>query len=214
MKKLIQLSATAALFSLLLQNSAFSSEFQQGIHFKEIIPAIETSAPLDKVEVLELFWYGCPHCYEFEAFIAKWAEKKNDNIHFRRVPAVFNDQWKLHAKAFYAAIDMDEISNTHFSLFKAIHVDKRQIFSKAEIGDFFYERGVRQNDFKKSFNSFSVETEARKALNLTVKSKINGVPAMVINGKYSTTSSQSGGYERMLQLVDILVNRELANRNK
>ncbi|CAN0425212.1 unnamed protein product, partial [Phaeothamnion confervicola] len=120
----------SALLALLAATNSSAQEFVAGQHYQEIKPAIATSAAEGKVEVLELFWYGCSHCYAFEPQLIEWAKSKPDYVEFVRVPAVFAHNWEIHARAYYAAQQLGVLEKIHQPLFDAIHKQGRKVFSE------------------------------------------------------------------------------------
>jgi len=168
------------------------------------------SHPTDKVEVIEFFWYGCPHCYDFDPHIEAWAAKKPANSVFTQIPAIFNAKWEPHARAFYAAQMLDLMGRFHHALFSAIHKQKRKIYTENAILDFVTELGMDEKAFKEAMHSFAVETKIRRSKQLVKASGIQGVPAVIVNGKYRTSGSLAGSYPRMIGIIDELVTEELA----
>jgi protein dithiol oxidoreductase (disulfide-forming) len=198
----------SAFLVLLVVGTSRAEEFVLGQHYQEIKPAVATSTTGDKVEVLELFWYGCSHCYAFEPLLQEWLKKKADYIEFVRVPAVFAQNWEVHARAFYAAQQLGVLDKVNNPLFDAIHKDGRKIGSAEEIGQFFAEKGVSAEEFKKAYSSFDVDTKTRRAITLTREYGINGVPALIVNGKYRSGAGEAGDLTTLLKLVDYLAAKE------
>ncbi|MEX2479349.1 MAG: thiol:disulfide interchange protein DsbA/DsbL [Gammaproteobacteria bacterium] len=198
-------------FLLVSTAAAADEEFRAGRHFDIIEPPAGTSVAEDKVEVVEMFWYGCPHCYQFEPEIAAWLETKADYIEFVRIPAVFAPNWEVHARAFYAAEQLGVLDKVHEPLFEALHRDRRKIFTVDELAAFYAEHGVSEKDFRAAYDSFDVDKKARRAAALTREYGIGGVPAVIVDGKYRSGTPQSGSYENLLKIVDFLAAKE-ANR--
>ena len=196
------------LSALFFTSASGSEKFVEGEHFESILPTLATAPPLGQVEVLEFFWYGCPHCFEFEGHITKWIASKKDYVSFARVPAVFSEDWMIHAKAFYAAIETQMIKQSHFALFNALHEKQERIYTETEVIKFFVGMGAKENEFTSSFNSFATATRAQRAQALTKKTGISGVPSIVINGKYRSSARMAGGYGKLLELVDFLADKE------
>ena len=205
--KLHRIVCSALLILMTAGNSA-AEEFVLGQHYQEVKPAVATSTGVDKVEVVELFWYGCPHCYVFEPQLQEWLKKKADYIEFVRVPAVFAQNWEIHARAFYAAQQLGVLDKINGPLFDAINKEGRKLASEAEIGQFFAEKGVSAEDFKKAYSSFDVDTKTRRAITLTREYGITGVPALIVNGKYRSAAQQAGDLATLLKLVDDLAAKE------
>ncbi len=177
--------------------------------YEAIVPAQPTQYP-DKVEVVELFWYGCPHCYEFEPYLERWLAKKPPHVVFTRLPAVFanNRLWLLHAQAFYTAQALGVLDRVHGPLFEAYHKAGRPLDTKERLAAFFVERGVPEADFERAWGSFGVQSKTRQAVALTQRYGVDGVPAVVVNGKYRTSGSLTGTFANTLKVVDALVAQE------
>lgn len=182
-------------------------DFTAGRHYEVITPAQPTRTG-DKIEVMELFWYGCPHCYTFEPHIKQWLESKPDYVEFVRMPAIFADDWMIHARAFFAAQQLGVLDTVHTPLFEAIHVKKRKLFTENDLATFFAEFGTAEEAFREAYNSFDVDTKSRQAAAATRSYGITGVPAIIINGKYRSSARSVGSYENLLKLVDYLADKE------
>lgn len=201
-------SILAAAALLLCAAASASDELQPGRHYDLIEPPAETAVGAGKVEVVELFWYGCPHCYQFEPVIEQWLEGKPDHIEFVRMPAVFAPNWEVHARAYYAAEQLGVLERVHEPLFDALHRERRKVFTEDQLAAFYAELGVPEADFRAAYNSFDVDKKARRAAALTRKYGIGGVPAIVVDGKYRTSTQQSGGsYENLLKIAETLAAR-------
>ncbi len=198
----------SALLALLVTANSSAQEFIAGQHYQEVKPAVATSAGEGKVEVLELFWYGCPHCYAFEPQLAEWAKNKPDYVEFVRVPAVFAHNWEIHARAYYAAQQLGVLEKIHQALFDAIHKQGRKVFTEEELTQFFVDQGVEAAAFTKAYNSFDVDTKTRHAIALTREYGITGVPALIVNGKYRSSAQEAGDFTTLLKLVDFLADKE------
>jgi len=175
--------------------------------YKLIIPAQPTQTE-GKIEVLEVFWYGCPHCYHFEPFLSEWLKTKPDDVEFRRMPGIFNKNWVPHARAYFTAEKLGVLGKIHSQLFDALHKDRKRIFTESELKDFFVSKGVDGDEFTRVYNSSEVETKFRQAFVMGQRYKITGVPAVIVNGKYMTSGSMAGSYENLLKTVDQLVDKE------
>lgn len=187
----------------------------EGIEYKLLTPPVRTTEK-DKVEVVEMFWYGCPHCYSLEPKMEKWKATIPDNVVFKRVPAIFPNRtiWETHAKAFYTAELLGVLDKIHQPLFDAIHKNKQKIFSEAALASFFAQYGVDQQTFKETFNSFGVQMKVNVAKDLTRRYQIDGVPAMVVNGRYRTHASLTNGQAGMFKVVDFLIDKESKRKGK
>lgn len=189
------------------------AEPAEGVEYERVQPPVATETG-EQVEVLELFWYGCPHCYHLEPAIKPWIASLPEGVVFRRMPAVFgNPLWALHARAFYTAEALGVLDQLHEPLFETINKYKNPLKDEAAIGQLFAQHGVDPAKFRSTFNSFFVDTKVRRAKALSKAYGISGVPALVINGEYRTAGAAAGGQEEMLQVADYLIARERdANR--
>ncbi len=196
------------IFLLLMMSSVVSqaADFTEGVNYKKIAPQPTDTG--DRIEVLEFFWYGCPHCYSFEPYIKAWKKTKPANVEFVRVPAVFRPDWEVQARTYYALSNMGVIEDLHGKIFTAIHKDKKRLNKKELITDFVVQNGVDRKKFEAEYNSFSVDSMVRKAKKKQTAYKIQGVPTIAVNGKYMTSGSMSGSYENMIKIVDYLVAKE------
>ena len=166
------------------------------------------SAAAGKIEVVEFFWYGCPHCNDFEPMLDGWAKKLPADVSFRRVPVAFRDEpFGSHQRIFYALEAMGQIDAMHRKVFYAIHNDRAKLDKPADIAAFMAKNGLDSAKFLDVFNSFSVQTKARQAKQLSESYKIDGVPAMGIHGRYYTSGSLAGSNDRALAVADVLIER-------
>jgi thiol:disulfide interchange protein DsbA len=181
--------------------------FQEGKAYKHIVPEQPTISG-DKVEVVELFWYGCPHCHRFQPFVEKWLENKSDNIVYIRMPAILRDSWTILARAFYTAQALGKLEEIHLPLFNAIHNEKRKFNTEQALSEFFAEYGVSPEDFRKTFHSFSVDNKVRRARLMTKRYQTQGTPTVIINGKYRTDPGMTNGFTNMISVIDYLAKIE------
>ncbi len=187
------------------------ANFQEGKHFHRITPAVETDVEDGKIEVLELFWYGCPHCFQLEPFISEWNETKADNISFVRMPAVLNRSWLAHARAYYALETMGELERIHPIFFEAIHVQGRRLRDVESMTRFLSQHDVDVEKFKSAYDSLYVETKINRSGQLVRQYGSSSVPTVIVNGKYRTTASDAGGHENLLQVIDYLAQLEASS---
>ena len=185
----------------------FSVSIQAEDPYKLIIPVQPTQTD-GKIEVLEVFWYGCPHCYSFEPHIESWLKTIAEDVEFRRMPGIFNKNWIPHAKAYFTAEKLGVLDKIHSPLFEALHKERKRIFSEDELRDFFVSKGIDGDEFTRVFNSREIETRFKQAFVMGQRYKITGVPAVIINGKYMTSGSMAGSYENLLKTIDLLVDKE------
>ncbi len=207
MKRLFALT----LFILGLCQAAAAEEFSAGIDYQLIEPpvAVESNG---QVKVVEVFWYGCPHCDTFEPYIREWTASKPGYVEFERQPGVFsNPVWQLHAAAFYSAEQLGIGEEVHGPIFDTIHRQGNRLDSAEKLQAFFAHYGVDAEQFSATLNSDAVRTRVLRAQQLSQQYGINGVPAMIVNGKYLINGSMAGSYSRMLAIVDHLAALEANN---
>lgn len=162
----------------------------------------------DKVEVLEYFWFGCPHCYAFEPSINAWAEQKPDYVDFIREAPPLNASWEPHSKAFYAAEIMGVTDKFFDPMFNAIHAERRPLRSPEKIAEFAGELGLDADKFLKTMDSFGVNTRIKQSMQKAIGSGISGVPTVVINGKYLTGGSLAGSHQNIIKVINELSEME------
>lgn len=215
-KRIAASLAVALVFSLLAvninaedgHNHAPVSNFIEGKHYHRITPAVETDVEEGKVEVLELFWYGCPHCFEFEPHITGWKDTKADYITFTQMPAVLNQGWLAHARAFYALETMGELERIHPIFFEAIHVQGRRLRDVESMARFLSQHDVDAEKFKSAYDSLYVETKINRSGQLVRQYGSSSVPTVIINGKYRTSARDAGGFENVLRVINMLAEQE------
>jgi len=206
MKRTARLFATIiAAFALL--GVALSPVFAAGDGYEMVTPPQPTTTK-DKVEVVELFWYGCPHCYRLEPYVKRWLKKKPANVKFVRMPGMFRPNWEIHGRAYYTAEILGVVDKVHEPMFEAIHEQKRRLNNEAAIMALFKQHGVSEKDFTRVFRSFAVETKLRRAKDMGRRYGIKGVPAIIVNGKYRTSPQEAGGNAKIFRVVNKLIKQE------
>jgi len=184
--------------------------YKEGVEYKRISPA-QVTASADKVEVVELFWYGCPHCHRFQPYVEKWLETAPDNVEYIRMPAILNASWAFYTRTFFAAQAIGVLDKVHMPLFNAIHTQKRRLNSERALVKFMEELGVDGAAFQKAFNSFGVDSKVRRAKQMTRRYQTEGTPSVIINGKYRVDAGMmTGGFAGMIKVMDYLVELESA----
>ena len=198
------------LLSLFLNNVAIAA-IDEGIEYKLVSPAQPTITK-NKIEVVELFWYGCPHCFNFEPDLKEWLAKKPENVVFYRIPAIFNPAWALHARAYYTAKTLglfdDGKHAFHDAFFNEIHIKKKRLNNKESLKSFFARFGVSVEDFNDTFDSFAVNTKVNRAAALSKRYQLQGVPSIIINGKYRTDGPMAGGRKGIIKVMNFLIKKE------
>lgn len=214
MKRIVQTLILTAGVTLLPAASAQSpvaagqaGEFSEGIEYIRL-PAPQATAQADKIEIVELFWYGCPHCYQFEPTLHEWTAALPADVTFTRMPAILSPRWELLARAYYAAELLGVLDKVHMPLFKAIHEQKQRIMDEDSLVKFMVTQGIDEKEFREAFKSFGVAAKINRARQMTQRYGINGVPSLVINGKYRTSASEAGGHAQMVQVSNYLIAKE------
>lgn len=173
----------------------------------EPIPA-QPTATGNKIEVLEFFWYGCPHCYSLEPYLEKWQATKADDVQLRRVPAILGKNWIPHARAYFTAEKLGIVNKIHRPLFDAIHKDGQKIFDEESLRDFFATMGVDKDKFTHIYESNEISKKIQDAFLLGQQYQITGVPAIIVNGKYRTSASMAGSNANLIEVINQLTAME------
>lgn len=199
----------SALFVLLTValGAQADTHWQEGKHYERLGTPVNTFSD-DKIEVAEVFWYGCPHCYSLKPVIEAWEEDLAEDINFVLLPAALGRNWEPHAYAFYASEALGAYDKTHDALFEALAGERRQLDSAEKLADYLAEHDVDRDAFIKAYNSFGVNAKVQQAQAIIRGARVTGVPTLLVNGKYKTSSSMAGGHEAMLDVVDYLVEKE------
>ena len=189
-------------------------KFKDGTHFVRMVPTQPTVGGADKIEVAEIFWYGCNHCYDFETYVARWLESKPANVRFVRIPAVWNPLVKLHAQLYYTEevlVKNGKIAKPEqfrAAVFAEYHRRGNRMASESSIEALFERYDVSAEDFSSTWNSFEVSQKLRVAQDLARRYSITSVPTIVVNGKYRTGAAEVDGYPKLIDLIDELIARE------
>jgi len=178
---------------------------EDGTDYRLLEKRVAVEAPAGKIEVVEFFWYSCPHCNAFEPRLEAWSKKLPADVVLRRVPVAFRDDFVPQQRLFYALEAMGKLPELHAKVFNAIHAEKQHIDKEATILAWVAKNGVDQAKFQETYNSFSVSTKARRAAQLQDAYKVEGVPALGIAGRYYTDGTMAGNMDRALQVTDFLV---------
>jgi len=180
---------------------------KEGTHYVRLSsPApVTLPTPDKKIEVVEFFWYGCPHCYAFESTLEAWVKKLPADVSFRQVPVGFMAPHQQHQKLFYALEEMGQLEALHRKVFAAIHQQNKRLGSESDIVAFATANGVDGAKLAAAMKSFSVATKANRAKQLADAYKIDGVPALGINGRFYTSASLAGNHERAVAVADFLI---------
>ena len=175
--------------------------------YSELNPPQPTVGEGGKIEVVEFFWYGCPHCYSIEPLVEQWKKSLPPEAVFRPFPAVFNARWGHDAAIFYAFEALGVLDKLHRPFFDAIHRDHLRTDDPKALAAWVKEHGLDPKKFDDTLKSFSVQAKVRRAAQLTAAYKIDGTPAFAVAGRYTVSAEQGGSREGMLQAVSYLVNK-------
>ncbi len=210
MKRFLAMSLLLLLpFAVLADDAA--PAFVEGRNYERIPEAVRTADPT-RIEVVEVFWYGCIHCFHLDPLIKDWLKTLPADVDFHRSPAIWNKPMAIHAQAFYTAQALGVLEKMHDALFSALNVDHKKLDTEDELAAFFAEQGVKEEDFRKAFSSFGVENSVKQADARARSYRITGTPELVVNGKFRVSAKSAGSPEAMLKVVDFLVAQERAAR--
>lgn len=212
-KRFIKQSGLSILLSLLAVSVwAQPSLYVAGSHYEELPAAVRTNDAA-KIEVLEVFWYGCGHCFRFQPLIDNWAEHAPDDVDYVRYPAIWNELMKVHAQAYYTAESLGVVDKVHGPIFEAINLQNNRLQNERQLAALFARHGVGEAEFSQAFNSFPVRTKVNQAERRMRDYQIRSTPNVIVNGKYLVTTNDSVRTQQdMLAVVEFLVARERAAR--
>ena len=197
------------MFSLAMPATA--QEFDQDVNYFELMAPQPVSTG-DKIEVLELFWYGCPHCYSLEPYLVKWLKNKPDFVEFVRLPAVLNRSWAFDARVYYTFIALGLVDKLHEPYFDSIHKERKRMKSVEEVAAWAAEQGVDPKAILDTFNSFGVDSMLANASQMSGRYETDGVPTIIVDGKYRTKVSLAGGQNELIDLMNYLALRAQSER--
>jgi thiol:disulfide interchange protein DsbA len=195
---------------VLAQATAPARQFTLGKEYERLSPTQPTSSGPDKIEVAEVFWYGCPHCYTFDPYLESWKKDLPDDVSFVRIPALWNPLLQTHARIYYTAEALNKLDEMHSATFREIHVNRNGLDNPAVIRDFFGQFGVDAATFDKTFESFAVYTKVQRADELARRYRVSSVPTVIVNGKYTTDATRAGSYPKLLEVINELIAIERA----
>jgi thiol:disulfide interchange protein DsbA len=193
------------------------SQWQEGVNYTRIVPAQPTNVAAGQVEVLEFFWYACPHCYALETTVAPWLKSKPAYITFTRVPVLWNEGHRSLARLFYTLDSMGKLNDVHGEIFKEIQVNGDPLIgadpNNAAAAEriqlaFIKKLGISDADFEKEYHGFNVETAMQRADQLVQRYRVTSVPMFVVNGKYLTDVTMAGNPDRLMSLLSDLAAQE------
>lgn len=189
--------------------------FQEGAHYFLLAEPVRPRDP-KKIEVVEVFQYGCPHCYRFDPLVKAWQKNLASDVDFYELPVIWNAPGQLHAQAFFAAQALGVLDKIHPAMFNAIHVKNNPLNTKASLEQLFVDNGVSPEQFAKAFDSFGVISQVNQAKARTLSYKIDGTPELIVAGKYRIDGKTLGGpgltehdsHQKMLEVANFLIAKE------
>ncbi|HJP06339.1 MAG: thiol:disulfide interchange protein DsbA/DsbL [Proteobacteria bacterium] len=204
------LSTLTLLLALTLPTAA--QEYEEGVNYfpLKVPQAVHTG---DKIEVLELFWYRCPHCFELEPYLNKWLKNKPDFVEYVRLPAVLNRSWAFDARVFYTFVALGLVDQLHETYFQAIHEDRKRIVTVEQLADWVADKGLDPQQILDTFNSFGVDSMVAHAADMSGRYETDGVPTIIVDGKYRTKVSLAGGHNELIDLMNYLALRAQSERD-
>ena len=178
---------------------------QRGTDYLPLEKPVAVEAPPGKIEVIEFFWYSCPHCNAFEPMFGEWIKRQPEDVFIKRVPVAFRDDFQPQQRLYYTLEAMGKLPELHTKVFHAIHVERQQLARPEPIAAWVEKQGVDKAKFTEVFNSFTVVSKAKRAGQLQNEYKVQGVPSMGVAGRFYTDGTVAKGMPRALQVVDYLV---------
>ena len=179
---------------------------EEGFDYR-VLPIAQPIDAKGKVEVIEFFWYGCPHCYEFEPELKGWIKRQHKDVVFKKVPIAFREELMPHSQLFYALEALGKGDTLNDKVMFAMHRENKRLLNENEIADWVAAQGVDRNAFLAAYRSFAVLSKARAANQLGNAYRIDGVPTVAVQGKYITSPSIAGSRAKAVNVMDFLVNK-------
>lgn len=205
------LAAALTTLGACLAFAAGAADLKEGRDFRLVNPPLVADG--NKIEVTEFFWYGCPHCFDFEPVLSAWVKTLPADVSFRRVPTIFpNGRWLPGARLYYTLEAMNLLEKLHTEVFNAIHVDRRRLDDEKILLDWVAGKGLDAKKFSEAWASFGVQSRVRQARELTVAAGVTGVPSVMVQGRYLALTP--GNYEELVANIELLVARSRADAGK
>ncbi|WP_018993377.1 MULTISPECIES: thiol:disulfide interchange protein DsbA/DsbL [unclassified Thioalkalivibrio] len=192
---------------LLATGTSLAREYRDGQNFRTIQPPVDTGLEDGKIQVVEVFWYGCPHCYSFEPYVQEWQKGLDDDVEFVYLPAPMNDVWALHARVFYTAQKLEVLNEVHQPFYDAIHDQGRELRSESAILRLINQRGLDADEFREVMRSEEIRRKVTEAGQDVQEYGVEGVPTLVIDGEAVVSASMTRSHEEMLEVADFLIER-------
>lgn len=197
-------AATALSLPVAAPALAQARQFKEGKDYVKLGKPVAPDAPAGKIEVVEFFWYSCPHCNTFEPALEAWMKAAPKDLQIRRVPVAFNASFVPQQKLYFALEGMGKLPELHAKVFRAVHVERQPLNKDELIFDWIGKQGADVAKFKEVYNSFTVSNQARKAVQMQEAYQVEGVPSMGVAGRYYTDGTMAGNMQNVLQVVEYL----------
>jgi len=203
---LATLTAASAGSAAFVPSGAFAQggRFEEGVDYITLDKRVPADVGQGKIEVIEFFWYSCPHCNAFEPRFESWIKNAPKDLIIKRAPVRFRDDFEAQQRMYYVLEALNKVDALHAQVFKAIHVDRLNLTTSENLANWAMSHGIDKNKFMETFNSFGVATQAKRAAQLQEAFKVQGVPALGIAGRFYTDGSLAGTMDRALQVVEFL----------
>jgi len=202
-RSLLSFTAAVIAASFVGVAHAQSPKIEEGFDYR-ILPVAQVVETKGKVEVIEFFWYGCPHCYDFEPELSAWLKRQPKDVSFRRVPVAFRDDFMPHSQLFYALEAVGKGDALNEKVMYAMHKENKRLLTENEIADWVASQGIDRNSFLATYRSFAVISKARAARQMADAYRIDGVPTVVMQGRYVTSPSIAGTKAKAIAVMDYL----------
>ncbi|MDP7490809.1 MAG: thiol:disulfide interchange protein DsbA/DsbL [Arenicellales bacterium] len=200
------------LTTLFVASPALGQEYEQDVHYFQITKPQPVHTG-ENIEVLELFWYRCPHCYTLEPYLKQWEKSKPDFVEYVRMPAILNQPWAFDARVFYTFLALGLVDKLHEAYFDAIHKERKRFVTVEQLADWAADQDVDPQDILNTFNSFGVNSMVAHAADMSARYQTDGVPTIIIDGKYRTKVSLAGGHNELIDLMNHLALRARSERS-
>lgn len=204
---LITMAVISAVLLVPKQSAIAQEPYIEGKHYVAIKTPVRTLNP-KKIEVTEVFWYGCGHCNTFRPIFEQWKKQQAEDVNIQHSPAIWRNNMSTHAKIYYTAKALNVLDATHKDIFDAIHLQKKKMLKPDEIFPIFAKQGIEREKFDKTFSSFGVNSMVQQANARARSYGVTGTPEVVVNGKYRITAGMAGSQVNMLKVAEFLVNKE------
>lgn len=183
------------------------AEITEGKDYTVLSPAHPVESDAQHIEIIEFFWYGCPHCNDLNPHLHRWLENKPTDVEFRYVPAIFRDSWAPGAKIFYTLESMGLTQPLHDRVYNAIHREKINLSKDAILFDWIERQGISRDEFISVYNSFTVQNQTNRAAQIIRQYGLRGVPALIIDGRYVTSGKAGGLPQDTISVLEQLIEK-------